>query len=102
MRNKITYEWTLEILDDYGDIVDVHFFETLRDLLISKQDIDDDVNCDVGIVKHLGNDADGIVDREYAYIEHGKLPEKFDGGYNMPKRFKKEFEKNYQYYLTDV
>ena len=95
MRNKITYEWTLEILDDYDDIVDVHFFETLCNLLIFKQDIDD-VNCDVGIVKHLGNDADGIVDREYAYINRGKLPEKFDGGYSVPKRFKKEFEKNWQ------
>ena len=36
---------------------------------------------------------EGLEDRQWAYIEDGKLPEEFDGGEKVPKRFHEEVER---------
>jgi hypothetical protein len=40
------------------------------------------------------NEHDGLVDRQWAYPEAGKLPEDFDRGAKVPVRFHREFEKH--------
>ena len=48
--------------------------------------------ADVGLVRDLGDDLEGIVDRQWVYIEDGKLPERFEGGAKVPARFHKQLK----------
>lgn len=92
MKNEISYEWTFETIED-GDIADVDFNEKLDDLKT-----DDDGQ--LGLVRRVGNEADGEISRAYAYVKDGVLPETFidldgsDTGIKVPKRFIEELKKN--------
>ena len=96
MRNETTYEWTLEVINKDGDIEESLFENTLKDInryadfggVIGE-------NIMVALVKNVGNDEDGILDRTWAYIEDGSLNELFLDGTKVPKRFIKE-----DYYST--
>lgn len=89
MRNEITYEWTLEELED-GDIIDSDFTDTLKADWINRP------NTDLGLLYREGNEVDGETDRYYAYVREGKLPEYFSNelnqplGIKVPQRFHKE------------
>ena len=93
MRNKITYEWTLEIIED-GEIIDSQFQDILSD--IPKEDLPGN---DLGLVTNEGNEIDGVTGRLWAYVKDGKLPECFtnaDGQpveYKVPQRFHIELSK---------
>ena len=85
MRDKITYEWTAEQIDEHGDIQDADHADKRREL-------DTDVrytSVDVGVVRTYGND-DGVMGRTWAYIEDGILPDHFCDGTIVPQRFHKE------------
>jgi hypothetical protein len=86
-----TYEWSHQCIDKFDDIIDHHFADKLSDL-------PDDPCCgDETCVKHdlelwrnVGNDIDGITDREYALVVDGRLPDEMDGGSRVPVRFHRE------------
>lgn len=88
MRNTITYEWTLETLEG-EDVVDSDFSDSLsfdKDQLPGK---------DLGLVRNVGNEAQGITDRSWAYVKDGALPEYFTDSAGariakVPERFIKE------------
>ena len=51
----------------------------------------------LGLTRNIGNDAEGLIDRTWAYVENGKLQEYFQtaGGSDdtkVPARFHKEFK----------
>jgi hypothetical protein len=83
-KDKLTYEWAIETLDSNGDIYDVDHSETFP------TDIPE--NADVALTRIIGNDQDGIKHRQYAYLADGKLPETFENGVRVPKRFHVEVE----------
>lgn len=85
-RDRVSYEWTAEEVDENGDIVDSDFAEKLRDL--------DTSGRRVALVRQLGNSHDGVTHREWAYPEDGKLPEEFSAGAAVPKRFLQEWERS--------
>ena len=89
MRDKITYEWVAEELDERGDIIDPMFGNSLKEVMGY---IEPAVNVNFALVREEGNNEDGLQVREYAYIKQGKLPEEFDDGYKVPKRFFKELD----------
>lgn len=77
MRNKVTYEWTLETIEE-GEIVDCDFADTLTSEWINVPD------SDLGLVRSEGNEDDGITDRVWAYVKDGKLPECFSNSMGTP------------------
>ena len=97
----VTYEWLVDFVDEDGDIIDVYHADTYAEALKWAQDSDflqsrEFHHADIGLVRDVGNDLEGITDRQWAYIEDGKLPERMDwgggetGGAKVPQRFHKE------------
>jgi hypothetical protein len=96
MRYKVSYEWDIEELDEHGDIINHNHADKLKDL--------PDVKGSLVLVRSLGNEYEGLVDRQWAYVYdmYGDqyLPRFFSdsGGdttfeIEVPKRFHKEFQR---------
>ena len=89
MSTRLDYEWDVEVLDEYGDIVD-HLFQS------QFPGSQDDPLMVVVLVKSYaeGNPGDDlsfdIKDRTWAYIKDGTLPQYFDDGSKVPMHFHKE------------
>jgi len=85
MKNDIFYEWVVEHTDKYGDI-ECTETTTLKEWREGVADID---GCKpvLTLTRNVGNDDDGLIDREYAYPVNGKLPEYFDGGSKVPAKY---------------
>lgn len=96
MSLKVSYDWTVEEIDQHGDIIDSQFFETFdsafREFNASNMHGETD-HKDIGLVRYLGDEYEGVVEREYAYIKDGVLPEVMDGGSKVPQKFHKEYLK---------
>ena len=99
--NEISYEWTLEDLDEHGDIVDNDFDDSLS-ALVARNDATilngDNPRRHLGLVRKIGNDEEGVLESAWAYVSENGLPaELLDSGgsiaASVPKRFHKELEK---------
>ena len=85
-----TYEWDIEETDEYGDIVDHHHFDKLKDI--------PDIDGDLVLVKSIWR-GDTLAARFWAYVENGILPEYFEDSrgwkyHKVPQKFRKEYEKH--------
>jgi len=90
----IRYEWTVELLEG-EDIVDLYFGDTLKEVL--RQAGDTPVGCTkhIGVVRDRYDSGEDLVCRSWAYMEDGKLPERFEDAMcvevaKVPARFHKE------------
>ena len=119
MTDSVWYEWVIERIivhdkvDEDGeriwDIEDNNFGDKLTnyygdevldaieksqlteaDLVHHKYSVNDFVYTRLGLLYHLGNEVDGELERDYAYLEDGKLPTHFPHGRKIPQRFHKE------------
>jgi hypothetical protein len=103
----ICIEWLGETLDWYEgcgddpDIVEVCHFDRFKEALAwaaSEGGTDGpQPPCQIGLVRDRLDD-EGVVDRQWAYIEDGKLPERFSdsGGSEgplVPARYHRELER---------
>lgn len=70
MPNKVIYEWSIETVDEHGDIIDSSFWDELP-----KEPLEE--NQRLCLVRNEGNETDGLTDRLWAYVVDGKLPEYF-------------------------
>jgi hypothetical protein len=87
---SIYYEWAVEWLDDYDDIIDVDHFPRLRQAIHHAKEMAPLYHGDMAIalVYNRVSDFDqNVEDRQWAYLENGALPAAFDGGAKIPKRF---------------
>lgn len=109
MRNSVWYEWVIETIivyhasyeyseriedieeNDFQDELIDYFSDDLRDA-IEKRTLPgyDYAYTKLGLVYHLGNEVDGELERDYAYLDDRKLPSHFPGGRKIPQRFHKE------------
>lgn len=91
---KIAYEWVIETVNEHGDIGDVNHADTFagarRMAAAVAADLAPGERVEVGLVRDSGDEVDGLQDRQWAYLEDGLLPERFDGGAKVPARFHKE------------
>lgn len=95
MRNKVNYEWCYESIDMNSDIDEVDF----EDRLINFQDNrKTDTLC---LIRREGNEEDGEIDRVYAYVKNGELPNCFEDGtgseypsFLVPDKYKVELKKH--------
>lgn len=93
-RNKIHYEWAIEFIDRDGDIEDSNFQDKLKKLKPPRKVPDaDGYTEDLVLIRDVWNEWHGSVDRQYAYVKNGILPEKFDYGAKVPKRFHAEYKR---------
>lgn len=87
MRNTVHYEWKLETVDGYDDIIDIDHTDRLAEIYPPGP------SQRVCLVRDVGNEEDGLQDRGHAYIKGGTLePCTMEGGDHVPQRFHKELE----------
>jgi hypothetical protein len=90
---SVGYEWVTEEVEDTDlenevDVISMIHYDTFRKAAERAEDLRaQGKQAMVGLVRDVGNEIDGLTDRQWAYIEDGQLPEKFDGGARVPKRF---------------
>ena len=83
---RVIYEWDIETTDEYGDVVD-HDFSAEQFPGIPQSD-----NEHLVLIRYAyAPDRICEESRGYAYVRNGALPDWFDDGYNVPKRFHKHF-----------
>jgi len=93
MRNRVSYEWKVEWADKYSDIEDCDHFDCYRDAFNRAAEPHEYHNVSVCLVRGVGNEDDGILDREHAYVFCGELEEAFEAGTPVPKKFLAEVKK---------
>jgi hypothetical protein len=94
---ETAYEWVLEEMDENGeDIKELWFYDTLAELR------EDGEIGETVLYRNRGSEAEGLQDRQLAYVIDGVLPEEFDGGAKVPKRFHKEVNDGIKYPPLDA
>lgn len=99
---EVSYEWSMEETEywlehgeEVDDIVDQRFSDSVSDFIAVVRT--DSKRYRLVLVRTVGNNVEGIVDRAWAYcVEvNGRmeLPETFDNGKAVPKKYKKELER---------
>jgi hypothetical protein len=108
-KTDVRYEWLVETLDldncnsddaDDADIIEVYHADTYAEALKWAEQADQPVR--IGLVRDRGNDLEGLLDRQWAYLTAGTmgtLPERFDwgggetNGAKVPERFHRELKR---------
>lgn len=89
----VYYEWDVEEVDQFGDVIDHNHFDSYVDALGCfnrlSEELSDDMTYEIVLVRNGDNE------RSWAYLENGELPESFEDAYGVetakvPKRFVKE------------
>lgn len=88
--NNIVYEWCWEKLDQFNDVVDLHFSEKPKPKPFNG-------NGQMVLLKRVGNEFEGEIDRQYAYIENNLLPLYFPDGSRVPNKYAEQFRKFNQF-----
>ena len=90
MRNKTTYEWTLELVDEYGDIQEAIQSGKLSDLLADyRAEPEGEIaRHDLCLVQDIGNEEAGLEARGWVYVKDWTLDD--DGDFDAPQRYAKE------------
>lgn len=120
MKDSVCYEWVIETIvvhdefdedgeriidieeNDFGDKLTDYRGNDVRDAIekrtLSKPELlwwheysgGQPRHTNLGLLYHLGNEVDGELERDYAYLDDGNLPSHFPGGRKIPQRFHKE------------
>jgi hypothetical protein len=91
---NVIYEWCVEVVDGYGDIVDNYFADSLAQAIEWAGD-DDEYEHQICLVR-TEDTFNG--DRAWAYLTDGRLPEYFADAFGhdttkVPQRFHRETER---------
>lgn len=70
-RLQVKYEWCYETIDEHEDIIESNFEDRLQDLSKPEE------RHELCLVRREGDEAGGEIDRLWAYVKDGKLPETF-------------------------
>jgi hypothetical protein len=104
------YEWALESIDrEYEDVLETYRFDSLLEVseYIKANPLPPDQKYMVGLSRsrgvYIGGDfADDEEDTDIAYVEDGRLPDRFpNAGAVVPKKYKLEFDK-YKSHLPNL
>ena len=84
MRDRVVYEYVIELKDEFGDIANILFYNDIKYFYANQPQ---DKNYDIALVRTTGNDNEGVKDKSYAYFHDGKLPLQFDDGIKVPQKY---------------
>lgn len=91
----ISYEWDIEEVDENGDIQDHDFHESIEGFGV--RPTVDEQRYFLVLVRTSGTIDDGVIDRTWAYATRNGgvlgLPESFENGIRVPKRYQEELAK---------
>ena len=96
MRNKVTYEWRVNICDEYGDIEDFYTCETYAEAREQERQVhahgmDLRYYTEIELGRDEWCEDDGLQDRGYATVsDDGTLPDRFCCGNKVPAYKRKE------------
>jgi len=90
----VSYEWDIETVDAYGDIVDHFHDDRLAWLLKEASDWlrVPGIALRFVLVRDTGDDREGLGDREWFYPTEGDT--EFDGGTAVPKKYLAEWTRH--------
>lgn len=80
-----TYEWIVEEVDQYGDIIDATEFDKLTRAVYFARTIGGNVMVQIALRRDVGNDLEGLIERDYWYVHAGEF---VCAGIQPPKRFR--------------
>lgn len=87
MRPKIIYEWDVEEYDEDGEILDHNFYKECPS-------VPTEPNKSLVLIRDVVHEFDGVIQRNWAYVTNGKLPEFFDNTFiKIPNKYHKELNK---------
>ncbi len=89
MKNDFYFEWVIEEYNEHGDINDPQFFDVLDDYFYRVY-FDSDETRKIALIRMIGNNEDGEIERDYAYVKDGVLPASFPDGHIVPKKYRRE------------
>ena len=95
-RSRTSYEWGVEFVidDEHEDIDDTFYFDSFAEAKREAEKPCEGYRNVIVLIRDQGSEDRGVVDRQWAYLEDdGTLPEEFDGGNRVPKRFHQEVAK---------
>jgi hypothetical protein len=96
MGAKVYYEWDIETWDEWDDIIEHYHADKVAELFKFLDTFGDPENPDhqfkIVLVRTLWCESEGVVDRTWAYVNHGYLSPTFQTGLGqrmtrVPKRF---------------
>lgn len=102
MGALVAYEWDIETWDEWDDILDHHHTEKVAECFNFLDKFGDPENPDhqykLVLVRTLWNDAEGVIDRAWAYVNDDLLDAAFYDGLGdkrakVPKKFHAELVK---------
>lgn len=89
-KTQVFYEWVIEHCDEHGDILDLNHNDKFSAYSLPDFEVQyPGGKTDVALQRLSGNEADGLQERGYAYLdEAGQLPERFDCDHKVPARYR--------------
>ena len=96
-RKHVAYEWAVETVDEYGDVVDVNHSDTYAEAVADakRTPLEAGEHIEIALKRVVWSEAEGREDIQYGYLDEGMLPERFDegSGKKVPERFHAEVRK---------
>ena len=88
---KVGYEWACEEwTEDRSDVLENYFDERVSRCLQTSKQLE---TFSIVLVRDVYCETEGLIERSWAYVDNGELPEEFTGGAKVPKRFVAELAK---------
>lgn len=84
MKDKVIYEYVIEIKDVFDNIMNLLFYDNLKEL---QPHIPYTMDYDIALVRTTGNDNEDVKNKSYAYFIDNKLPTHFDDGIKVPQKY---------------
>lgn len=96
MSAQVIYEWVAEPVDEHGDIIDPLYGESFKEAWEADvSQFSDATGKNVALVRYVGSEYDGEIDRDYFYVREGELQPN-ECGDVPPKRFRDEVVKYFR------
>jgi len=95
-RSRVTYEWFIEEVDiGSEDVNDFIHFSTAADAVAHfRQQPPEGCRFELVLARDRGNEADSLIDRQWAYVgDDGQLPKEFGGGAKVPAAYHRALAK---------
>jgi hypothetical protein len=83
----VVYEWCAEEIAEWGDCLGLYFYKSRKEAEKHTEFYSMDcVKIAVCLIREV-YDGDALEDRQWAYVVNEKMPQFFDGGAKVPKKF---------------